>query len=287
MIAGVDVFSSNGSGGPMDFPHYKLMVMEAVHGRELAEYVALGGPMRESIARHVFLQVLDGLAHVHARGVTHRDLKPENVLVTGDSVSLESRVKLVDFGVAKCVRDGPLKTVVGTPSIMAPEVAKAKIRYIPSAQHIQAQELSVAGGAAAEDAGAVAGDRHFFRWGASPTGTACSFTTPGGDASLLLAADVRRFSPKIDVWSAGVVLYTCLTGKLPFKSEIEIIESDYLRSPLSHCSEEAKDLLARMLEKEPDRRLSLEECIQHPWVPCSERDTCTIDWDNIPEDEFD
>ena len=36
-------------------------------------------------------------------------------MVTGDVVDLESRVKLIDFGVAKCLHHGPLETVVGTP----------------------------------------------------------------------------------------------------------------------------------------------------------------------------
>merc|ERR1712211_9859 len=85
-----------------------------------------------------------------------------------------------------------------------------------------------------------------------------------------------RFSPKIDVWSAGVVLYTCLSGKVPFASEKEIIEADYVRSPLTHFSEEAKDLLAGMLEKKPSNRLSLDEVVKHPWIACSEDDSCTI-----------
>eukprot|EP00913_Durusdinium_trenchii_P000865 g804.t1 len=108
-------------------PHYKMVVMEVVNGKELAEHVALDGPMRESIARSLFLQILDGLDHMHKRGVVHRDLKPENLMVTGDTVNLDSRVKLIDFGVAKCLHHGPLETVVGTPSIMAPEMAKAKL----------------------------------------------------------------------------------------------------------------------------------------------------------------
>ena len=79
----------------------------------------------------------------------------------------------------------------------------------------------------------------------------------------------------IHVWSAGVVLYTCLTGKVPFKSELVIIESDYLRSPLCHISEEAKDLIAGMLKKEPEKRLSIDQCVQHQWSACSETDGCT------------
>ncbi|MFM7985743.1 MAG: protein kinase domain-containing protein, partial [Candidatus Fonsibacter sp.] len=85
------------------------------------------------------------------------------------------------------------------------------------------------------------------------------------------------------VWSARVVLYTCLTGKVPFKSGLEIIESDYLRSPLCHITEEARDLIAGMLEKEPEKRLSFDQCVQHQWIACSEADGCTINWDVLEE----
>ncbi|CAJ1335472.1 unnamed protein product [Effrenium voratum] len=225
--------------------------MEVVEGRELAEHVAIGGAMKESVARHLFLQVLEGLAHMHKSHVIHRDLKPENMMVTGDMVDLESRVKLIDFGVAKCLSQGPMKTVVGTPSVMAPEVAKAKLGTADSKQAN-------------------------FSWG-------------GQGQSLLLVDAAERspeFCPKVDVWSAGVCLFTCLTGKLPFRNELEIIKSEYDKGALAHCSEEAKDLLEKMLKKDVSQRLSIEECLAHPWVPCSETDGCTIDWDNLPEDDL-
>ena len=103
-------------------------------------------------------------------------------------------------------------------------------------------------------------------------GTSKRTTDQGGAAGV---AKSHQLCPMIHVWSAGVVLYTCLTGKVPFKSELVIIESDYLRSPLCHISEEAKDLIAGMLKKEPEKRLSIDQCVQHQWSACSETDGCT------------
>ena len=50
-------------------------------------------------ARGVFVQILAGVAHMHARGIAHRDLKMENVLLDG-----AGRVRIADFGLAIQVR---------------------------------------------------------------------------------------------------------------------------------------------------------------------------------------
>jgi serine/threonine protein kinase len=69
--------------------------------------------------------VLAGLSHGGAHGVVHRDLKPENLLV-----SLDGRVKIADFGVARALNNARPRAVVtvsgttiGTPAYMSPEQA--------------------------------------------------------------------------------------------------------------------------------------------------------------------
>ncbi|MCA9539060.1 MAG: serine/threonine protein kinase, partial [Myxococcales bacterium] len=98
----------------------------------LAMQYAEDGPMRRlptpmdwPLLREVLLQILDALAHAHARGVIHRDLKPENVLLRVEGGHL--RLLLTDFGIAHVIQDDPHATgghglsSVGTPQYMAPE----------------------------------------------------------------------------------------------------------------------------------------------------------------------
>ncbi|KAH9860172.1 hypothetical protein IAQ61_011956 [Plenodomus lingam] len=73
-----------------------------------------------------------------------------------------------------------------------------------------------------------------------------------------------------DIWSMGCTLYCLRFGRIPFERTgmIELYES--IRSdPLefdSDCNEELKDLLQKLMEKDPKKRITMEEIREHPWV---------------------
>lgn len=78
---------------------------------------------------HLFLQVCDGIQHIHQRDIIHRDIKPSNVLVSVEDG--EAIPKIIDFGIAKAVAQPLIERTmytelgqwIGTPEYMSPEQA--------------------------------------------------------------------------------------------------------------------------------------------------------------------
>ncbi|XP_059289945.1 calcium-dependent protein kinase 26-like [Lycium ferocissimum] len=84
----------------------------------------------------------------------------------------------------------------------------------------------------------------------------------------------KRYGPEADIWSAGVIIYILLSGIPPFwgESEQEIFDEvlngdiDFELDPWPKISQGAKDLVRRMLVRDPKKRLTAYEVLCHPWV---------------------
>ena len=106
--------------------------------------------------------------------------------------------------------------------------------------------------------------------------------TPGYTAPEVIEsnAGVGYDGKAADIWSAGVMLYTMLFARYPFerpedkslkphdrtnKVLIRIIKVDYQIPDRPAISDEAKDLIRKILVKDPAKRLDIRQIQEHPW----------------------
>lgn len=80
-------------------------------------------PFNESQILDWFCQISLAIKHIHDKKILHRDLKSGNIFLTS-----EGKVKLGDFGIAKCLNStfDKAKTLVGTPYYLSPEIVQDK-----------------------------------------------------------------------------------------------------------------------------------------------------------------
>ncbi|KAF8544180.1 hypothetical protein BDD12DRAFT_873371 [Trichophaea hybrida] len=205
-------------------------------------------------ARRCFRDTVVGLDHLHWNGIIHRDIKPANLLWTDSKVT-----KISDFGVSflgrPCREDDDEGTGEDEPT------------------GYEQDELELA---------KTAGTPAFF----APE--LCSM-----DAALPQVP----ITSAIDVWALGVTLFCFIFGRLPFNAEHEfklfkciaeeelVIPRRRIRAhkpqldPLYRLSPEEledyetepvdddlRDLIKRLLVKNPAKRILLKEVKRHPWV---------------------
>jgi serine/threonine protein kinase len=117
--------------------HY--LVMEYLEGETLEEVLLRRKNLKPDEAVHLVHQALQGLQHIHERGLVHRDLKPANLMIVptpgAPNDLLRATVKILDIGLGRALMeegagaafDAGLTgegVMLGTPDYMAPEQAR-------------------------------------------------------------------------------------------------------------------------------------------------------------------
>uniref|UniRef100_A0AAR2KYG1 non-specific serine/threonine protein kinase n=1 Tax=Pygocentrus nattereri TaxID=42514 RepID=A0AAR2KYG1_PYGNA len=104
----------------MDTYNELYLVMELVKGGDLFDAITSTNKYTERDASGMLYNLASAIKYLHSLNIVHRDIKPENLLVYEHQDGSKS-LKLGDFGLATVV-DGPLYTVCGTPTYVAPEI---------------------------------------------------------------------------------------------------------------------------------------------------------------------
>ena len=103
------------------------MVMELMRGGNLRQAASSKvTPLVEKEIAFVAREALLGIQYLHSQQIAHRDLKDLNMMM-----SLEGEVKLIDFGLAVDMSNGPRVQMVGSPQWMSPEMIRGEPHWFP------------------------------------------------------------------------------------------------------------------------------------------------------------
>jgi serine/threonine protein kinase len=110
-------------------------------------------------------------------------------------------------------------------------------------------------------------------------GRAVAVTPAYSPPEVLADKSNEDLDPSFDMWALGIIIYIMLTGVHPFdlfgKNSDEEIEAAILggkKPPLrgaaltSHLSPDAIDLIEKLMEREPKKRLTAHQLLENPWV---------------------
>ena len=219
---------------------YFMIIMEYINGGNLFSFVKKRRKLSEKTAKFLFRQIILGIKYIHEQNIVHRDIKLENLLI-----DLNNNVKICDFGIGRKIKNKNqlLHDQCGTLMYMAPEI-------------------------------------------------------------LLSSKEKGYEGFPVDIWSSGISLYIMLSGTLPFNyknkkkdedddeadSENEEEEDSFsddnskskkddddnfklqysivYKEPkkIEKISDEARDLLKGLLNKDPKKRLTCDQILNHPWL---------------------
>jgi male germ cell-associated kinase len=184
----------------------------------------------EQAVRNIMWQLMQGLAFMHKHGFFHRDIKPENCLVRGDTV------KLADFGLAREIRSRPPFTdYVSTRWYRAPEVLLRSPSY-----NSPIDQFAM---------GCVMAELFTLR----PL-----FPGTSEPDQLFKLCSVLG-TPSAKTWPEGVKLAAAMNFKFPLFSPVPLSEL------VPSASEDALDLLAGLLDLDPNKRPTASQALQHPF----------------------
>ncbi|KAF2761895.1 MAP kinase [Pseudovirgaria hyperparasitica] len=202
--------------------------MEYCSGGSLAGLLEHGRIEDETVIQVYALQMLEGLGYLHESGVAHRDIKPENILLDHNGV-----IKFVDFGAAKVIaRQG--KTLAA--------------EHTATTTRQPGRQKSMAGGTP------------MYMSPEAIKGISSSSTTARPGA--------------VDIWSLGCVILEMATGRRPWASldnEWAIMYNiaqgmpPQLPTP-DQLSASGVAFLECCFERDPGRRASAAELLQHDWI---------------------
>ncbi|CAF1296897.1 unnamed protein product [Adineta ricciae] len=192
---------------------------------------------------YLLYQILCGIKHLHTAGIIHRDLKPSNIVVKSDCT-----LKILDFGLARTAGTSFMMTpYVVTRYYRAPEV----ILGMGYKENVDIWSVGCIFGEMIRGQVIFPGSDHIDQWNKIIE----QLGTPPREFLSRLQPTVRNYvenRPK----------YTGYPLERLFPDQLFPPDSEQSKLTASL----ARDLLGRMLIIDPDRRMSVDEALNHPYI---------------------
>lgn len=209
--------------------NYVYLVLENADCGSIGSFIDKGYHFQLNSIGSIIKQISKALYYIHSLGFVHQDIKPANILLKSNGKAL-----LADFGIGHSFMSA--STVVGTPAYQAPE--------------------------------AINDNNDFNEYEYDDE----SLTTSKGDESSEESSKETEECPQLkeEIWALGVTLYQLIFNELPFMGGnlyeiVSTIKSTPLTIPYEIDSNIEK-LLRKMLEVDPEKRISLDEVMNDPFI---------------------
>ena len=245
--------------------HRKIhIVMQYLSKGDFSDFIRLNYPLKNDTIQFYAAEIVNFLDYIQSKKIVHRDLKPENIMMNE-----KWHLQVIDFATAR---------------VLGKYFDKKRMKFKIDSYYDISETDDLKGNKVAineEDDDLDDIQSRPERRGMTFVGTA-EYVSPE-----VLGDKPAGFGS--DIWALGIMIYQMFYGKTPFKEKtnylifrkIEQLKIDF--SANVNIPEEAKDLITKILVKDPNKRLGAGETgteydiahlKQHPYFK-------GIDWDNL------
>lgn len=218
---------------------YYCLILPYTHHQSLLwflrQYYRDGIP--EDIAAIFMYQMLNAVNYLHELDIVHRDIKPDNFLIF-DSSSNNTNTNITNINENYQQNRNEIRlprTFTNFPKVVLTDFGF-------STKIISGQKLD------------------------KPIGTA-EYSAPE-------IHNNQKYDKSVDIWALGVSLFVMITGRFPFpdrkafKDEFKMrVRNGRLNSrPLMYKSADVQDLIKKMCQLNPEKRITAKDALNHPWI---------------------
>uniref|UniRef100_A0A1I8NDP7 Stress-activated protein kinase JNK n=1 Tax=Musca domestica TaxID=7370 RepID=A0A1I8NDP7_MUSDO len=246
IIGLLDVFTPSES---LDEFQDMYLVMELMDAN-LSAVVGIG--LDHNRLSYLIYQILCGIRHLHSAGIIHRDLKPSNICVNANC-----SLKILDFGLARTAAE---PTFLMTPYVVtryyrAPEI----ILGMPYKENVDIWSVGCIMGELIRGGVLFKGSDHLDQW----MKIIQQIGSPDKSFFADLVPNVRQYIENLTQYEGYSIerLFPDALFHVDEENGDEEDEDEYQRN-----TDNARDLLARMLTIDPKHRISIDEALNHRYI---------------------